>query len=83
MSEQTETREVSITVSQLRAAAVEITDRLRGSEMLAGLPREQLPLVHAYMLGCVSRACGITRDSMGSVKQFAELGYDDYAEHCY
>lgn len=82
MSEQTVNRDVSITIAELRAATVEMIDMLSASEMLRQLPRDQVPLVHAFQLGCVLRASGIAPNSIGTVLQFVRLGYDDYGENC-
>lgn len=70
-------REVTITIDELRDAALVINEALRLTE-LAKLPSDQVPLVHAYQLGVLMRAAGVAPKSVGAVMQFVELGYHDY-----
>lgn len=73
----TENREITITLRELRTAAGDIVDTLNAG--LAQKPsNDVLPLVHAYVLGAVMKAAGITPESVPVVFKFVRLGYEDY-----
>lgn len=74
---ETEEREVTITLRELRIATLQMNDALRVSE-LTKLSNEHLALVHAYQLGVVMRATGMTPGSIPAVIEFVQIGYDDF-----
>ena len=74
----TKTLEISITLDELRETACEIANVLRGNEAMTSIPNERLPVIHAYMLGTIMRAVGITPGSCDAVLEFVSIGYRDY-----
>lgn len=78
MNPELETRELEFTMHELRVAAVEMTEALRDAEVLRGEDSHRLPFLHAYMLGCVIYAAGITPESVPAVLEFVATGYRDF-----
>lgn len=75
----TEEREVEIGLQDLRHATLAAIKALMASEHLAAMPRAQLPLVHAYLLGWIMRGENMNEASLAPLLDFIQLGYQDYA----
>jgi hypothetical protein len=74
----TEDREVSVTLYELRDATLAIGEAISASGCMKGVPNDVVPLVHAYALGALMRGAGITVGSVGEVLKFVRLGYEDF-----
>ncbi len=73
---QTEEREVTITILELRQYTAAILHVLRQHEHLKP-PNDLMPLVHAYLFGSVMQACGLAPQSTQALLELVEIGYRD------
>lgn len=72
-----EHRAVEITLLELRKAAMLMDDTLRANETLRAITDDQLPLIHAYLLGWVLRSTHVAPESVSDMESFIQLGYKE------
>ena len=73
------TAQVEINLGQLRLATCEAFEAIRTCPAVRALDDTQLPVLHAYILGVVMQAGGLTLESQQGLNDIIAFGFADFA----